>query len=737
MIVGAGPMQIPAISIAREMGLTTLVTDYNAEAPGMSLADLAEVMSTKDIEGTVRVSRQYRHRLRGVMTVGTDASVTVAAVAGSLGLPGIHFEAAENATHKLKMRKALKAAGVPVPDFGSAWTIEEAQLIANRIGFPAVVKPVDNMGARGVMKVSGPADVEKAFRNAKASSTSGEVLIEAFMDGPELSIDALIYNGEIVCTGVADRDIGLAPYFIELGHSLPSTQPEHRIGEALSVMASAIRALEITHGAAKGDIKLTASGPMVGECAARLSGGWMSSHTFPLATGYSMIRGAIEIALGDRPRVPEFTRRFAVERAIIAQPGTVVRIEGGARARAIHGVADVIIKVKAGDIVDRPQSNLDKQAHVITAADTFDEAMTIAVRAMEAISIETRKDRALTLREIDTRARGLFGKLCRACRVCDGIYCAGQVPGMGGIGTGISFTNNLTALGEYRLIQKVIHSVKRPDLRTEFLGLRLEFPAVAAPVTGAVTNMGGAITEEQYADAVVSASALAGTIAFVGDGATPGKYRIGLEAALRQRGLAIPIFKPRAHDEVIERVRAARAVGCPAVGMDIDGAAFVTMRARGQSISAKSAEELKAIIDECDVPFVVKGVMNASDAEAAVRAGARAIIVSNHGGRVMDHMPGAASVLPEIVRAVGKDVAIVLDGGIRSGEDILKGLALGADLCMIGRPVAIAAVGGGADGVELYWREIRDQIERVMILTGTQSVGGAGPAMLVREGATR
>ncbi len=734
MIIGAGPMQIPAIRIAQEMKLKTLVTDYNPDAPGLALADVPVVMSTKDIEGTVRTARQYEHVLKGVMTVGTDASLTVAAVAGALGLPGIHYDAAENATHKVKMRRTLKAAGVSVPDFLAVWTIDEARAAAERLGFPLVAKPVDNMGARGVMRVDNVTAIEGAFRHAKSCSTSGEVILEQFIEGPELSIDALVWDSQILCTGTADRIIARPPHFIELGHTLPSAMPASDQQAAIAEMQKAVKALGITFGAAKGDVKVSPRGPVIGECAARLSGGWMSSHTFPLSAGWSMIRGAIEIAIGRKPEIPAFFSRVAMERAVIAAPGRITRIDGIAHARRLPGVVDVIVKARVGDTVSAPTSNMDKQAHVIAVADTVEECDAVMRRALELVRIETKTERVLTLPDYNARARNAFGKWCRACRVCDGVFCAGMVPGMGGIGTGQSFFNNLSALARWRLQERLVHDVNRPRLAKTLFGIELSLPVLAAPVTGAVTNMGGATTEEEFAEAMVEGARSAGTLACVGDGATPEKYRIGLDAAARARGRAIPFFKPRSQEEVRTRIRSAIAAGCPAVGMDIDGAAFVTMKSRGQSVGPKTETDLRALIAECEVPFLVKGVMNPADAEAAVRAGAKAVVVGNHGGRVMDHMPGGADVLASIASAVRGDALVILDGGIRSGEDVLKGLALGADFCMIGRPVAIAAVGGGAEAVELYWRDLREQLERSMILTGTASTEGVDPAILCPAG---
>lgn len=735
LIVGAGPMQVPAIEIAREMGLSTIVTDYDPEAPGLALADVPVVMSTKDVEGTVRIARRYSNTLRGVLTVGTDASVTVAAVAGALQLPGIRYEAAEKATHKVRMREALRAAGVPVPDFRGVWAIDEARAAAAAIGFPVVLKPVDNMGARGVIRADRPEDIEAAYRHAQAASTSGEVIVEAYLDGPELSIDALVYRGEVVCWGVADRIIqNGTPHFVELGHTLPSALPPDVQARACKVMEDAMRALGITHGAAKGDVKVTKDGIFIGECAARLSGGWMSSHTFPLATGYSMIRGAIEIALGRRPEIPPLSHRVAAERCYLPKrSGRITKVEGLDAVRKMPGVAAVIERFGVDDEQPPLRSNLDKTGHVIAVGETREEVERTIRSALAAIRVETTSEpEPLTMHSIEKRARGMFGALCRACKVCDGVYCAGMVPGMGGIGTGRSFMNNLAALARYRLAERVVYDARPVDPGADFLGTPIALPVLTAPITGAKTNMGGAITEEEFCRRMVRGSIAAGTIPFVGDGATPEKYRVGLAALEEAGGKGVPVFKPRPNEAVLERIRAARAAGVLAIGMDVDGAAFVTMRAKGQVVEPKSVEDLRRFVEACeDTPFVVKGVMNPRDAEAAVAAGAKVVIVSNHGGRVMDFQPGAAEVLPDIVRAIGGDATIVLDGGIRSGEDVVKGLALGADLCMIGRPVAIAAMGGGAEGVELYYRELRAGIERVLTLTGRSRIEEIGPDVLL------
>ena len=211
MIIGGGVFQVPVIKTAKSMGLKVVVTDYNPESEGMLLADFPIEVSTRNINLTVNRAKQFHMAcpLDGVMTVGTDASQTVAAVADALNLPGIPFEVAERATDKIKMRQILQEKGVPVPQFRSVWTLDEGREALNSMTLPLVIKPCDNMGARGVRKIERPDDLIPAFREAKEASISGKLVVEEFMEGPELSLDALVYDNEIFITGVADRILSL------------------------------------------------------------------------------------------------------------------------------------------------------------------------------------------------------------------------------------------------------------------------------------------------------------------------------------------------------------------------------------------------------------------------------------------------------------------------------------------------------------------------------------------------
>lgn len=234
--------------------------------------------------------------------------------------------------------------------------------------------------------------------------------------------------------------------------------------------------------------------------------------------------------------------------------------------------------------------------------------------------------------------------------------------------------------------------------------------------------MGGALSEREFIGAIISGSRQAGSLGFSGDGADPAMYDSGVEAIAAEGGHGIAIIKPRAQDAVIERIRRAEAAGGRAVGVDIDGAGLVTMALKGQPVGPKSRAELKELVASTSLPFILKGIMTVDEAEAAVEAGAAAIVVSNHGGRILDHTPGAAEVLPAIVKAVGKHLTVLADGGVRNGLDALKLLALGADAVLVGRPLVVGAFGGGAEGVKLILDKMTAELKQAMTLTGCGSL---------------
>ncbi|QJT08156.1 alpha-hydroxy-acid oxidizing protein [Oceanidesulfovibrio marinus] len=342
------------------------------------------------------------------------------------------------------------------------------------------------------------------------------------------------------------------------------------------------------------------------------------------------------------------------------------------------------------------------------------------------------------MKEVRNTARERMKGYCRVCPVCDGRACVGEVPGMGGLGTAASFKNNIEALRKVRLNMRLLHDVKEPDTTVSVLGLDLDMPLLAAPIGGVEFNMGGKITEEEYVDAVLGGCVDKGLIGCGGDGVPPFIHESVNEAIASLGGKGIPFIKPWEGEEMWEKLEKAKNTGCSIVGMDVDAAGLVTLRKMGRPVSPKTPDELREIVakmHEWGLKFVLKGIMTPDEASLASEIGVDGIVVSNHGGRVLDHTPGTAEVLPAIADAVAGKMSILADGGVRDGVDVFKMVALGADAVMIGRPFSVAAVGGLREGVAAYIDQIKGQLVQAMVLTGSGTIKAIGRDRLYNIGA--
>lgn len=334
--------------------------------------------------------------------------------------------------------------------------------------------------------------------------------------------------------------------------------------------------------------------------------------------------------------------------------------------------------------------------------------------------------------ELKMVARERFKGSCRVCQTCNGVACTGEVPGMGGLGTGVAFRNNVAALGRHRLNLRTVHEVNQPRMSCKLFGLELAIPVIAAPIGGLNFNMKGALSEEDFVDAVIGGCSSFGTIGMTSDSPNPEGFESGLKAIRSMNGRGIPVIKPRETSKIIELAQRAADAGAPAFGMDIDAAALINMTNAGQPVGPKTVAELATIKQKTSIPFIVKGIMTRQDAEACLAAGVDSIVVSNHGGRALDHVPGTAEVLPGIAQAVKGKMTVLVDGGIRSGADVLKMLALGADAVLMGRPFALGAVGGHAQGVELMLGRLAGELRAAMVLTGSGDAADVSPDVLYK-----
>ncbi|MCL2805437.1 MAG: ATP-grasp domain-containing protein [Treponema sp.] len=397
IILGAGVMQGPAIKIAKELRFHTVVLDGSKDAPCICQADQFVQIDLKDKESIETYARSLKGKI-GIMTAGTDFSASVAWVAEKLGLPGIPYKTALKASDKGLMRACFSEAGLPSPPFA---VISESSFdIPDYLQFPLVIKPVDNMGSRGCRRVNAKEEFIEAAKSAIGFSRSGKAIAESYMDGPEFSVDAIVYKGEITICGLADRHIFFPPYFIEMGHTMPTENKEENA--ILETFCRGVHALGLANkeniGAAKGDIKLTSNGPMIGEIAARLSGGYMSGWTYPYSSGVLPTKAAILAAMGRKPEGLVPTRKWTcAERAFISIPGKVKQIIQGNTQ-----VNDIFIRIKEGDNVSFPENNVTKCGNVIASAKNREDAINAAETAAKSFLIR--------LDPCDTQTRDFLAK---------------------------------------------------------------------------------------------------------------------------------------------------------------------------------------------------------------------------------------------------------------------------------------------------------------------------------------
>ncbi|HZQ02960.1 MAG TPA: ATP-grasp domain-containing protein [Gaiellaceae bacterium] len=396
LFVGAGRHQRRAILRAKELGLRVAAVDGDPDALGLREADIARVVDFADVQAVLRAVR--RLRIDGVLTISADRAVpVVAAVAEALGLPGIGVRAAHLMTHKVAMRRELADAGVPQPRFAALRRLSERRRAADEVGFPAVLKPADSGGQRGVFRVESLDEVESHLHEALAASPTGEAILEEFVDGTEMNGIVIARAGETIPLTLSDR---LRPPGIGFGvgwiHVYPATVFGDQLAESERVALHAVRALGLRTGIAFPQLIAAAGGRVVVvECAARVPGGQMADLVRH-AVGVDLIEVQLRMALGeelpDELVLPKFRQPLAV-RFLTASPGPlplgrVRRVGSLEKVLAFPGVVQAETYLEPGEVIRPVRLDDDRRGFVIAVADTNLEALERAEAAARLVDVE-------------------------------------------------------------------------------------------------------------------------------------------------------------------------------------------------------------------------------------------------------------------------------------------------------------------------------------------------------------
>ena len=325
-------------------------------------------------------------------------------------------------------------------------------------------------------------------------------------------------------------------------------------------------------------------------------------------------------------------------------------------------------------------------------------------------------------KDVLEKARGNIGPYCKACAVCNGKACGNSMPGPGSKGPGNGAARNYDAWQKIFVNMDTICSNATPDTSFKLFGREFGLPIFTAPIGALPMHYSDAYDDFAYNDILIPTAVECGSASFTGDGVDPEIMKRSVAAMVKVGGVGVPTIKPWNNEAVFEKLDILNEQGIFAAAMDIDGAGLPFLKAMNPNAGSKPVADLKAVIDYAKMPFIVKGIMTVAGAQKAVEAGAAGIVVSNHGGRVLGQTRATADVLPEIAEAVAGKCVIFVDGGIRTGVDVFKALALGADAVLIGRPFVPAVYGGEAEGAKLLFAKLKAELVDTMTMCGAHSL---------------
>jgi biotin carboxylase len=396
LFVGAGRHQRRALQRVKELGARVVAVDRNPDAPGLAIVDRGEVVDFGDVGAVAEVAR--RHRVGGVMTFAADRAVpVVAGVAEATGLPGIGTETAHLMTNKIAMRRRLADAGVSQPRFAAIRHVREVRAATEAVGFPAVLKPADSAGQRGLFLVASRDDVERRLHASLAHSTDEEAILESYHPGQEVNGLLVARGGEVTVVTLSDRRRPPGRGFgVAVAHVYPSTLFGHALEEVERVGRSTVHALRLRDGIAYPQVIWGEDGvARLIEVAARIPAGQMDLVA-RYGVGVDLVAIALRQALGqpvpDELVAPRIQQPMAIS-FLTAQPGPLpigrlVRVSGLERVLAFPGVVEADVYLQEGETIRPVQVDGDRRGYVIALGATNLDAVERAEAAARLLNVE-------------------------------------------------------------------------------------------------------------------------------------------------------------------------------------------------------------------------------------------------------------------------------------------------------------------------------------------------------------
>lgn len=392
MILGASALQVPAIKKAKELGYQIILVDYDANAVGFPLADIKLVVSTLDQEEVYRQALIYKPDV--VITSTSDGPVRTAAyVNEKLGKqPDLSYKDSLCATIKNYMRDRLKENHLPIPEYYAVNNFNEFTEAVRKLEGCCIIKPADNAGSRGVVLLTGssfPSNEQllQAYEYSRENARGGVVMVEEYMTGPEVSVEAMTVNEETTIVTITDKFITPPPYFVEIAHSEPSILDEETQEQICQITKKALKAIGLINAPSHTEIKVTKEGPKIVELAARLGGDFITSKLVPLSTGVDMVGNSVLLATGANVDLTPTRQNGSAIHFIQGAEGILKNIVVDEEIYQLEGIEEVSLYKKPGDLTHSTRSSNDRLGHIITTGKTASEALERAKKALSYIHI--------------------------------------------------------------------------------------------------------------------------------------------------------------------------------------------------------------------------------------------------------------------------------------------------------------------------------------------------------------
>ncbi|HLG94749.1 MAG TPA: ATP-grasp domain-containing protein [Bryobacteraceae bacterium] len=389
-ILGAGQWQVPTIRLAKQLGYRVFVTDMYAERPGYQLADNFAVVDISDRDATLRAAREQH--VNGIVCDTTDVGVpTMAWVADQMGLAGIGYETALNFTNKYRMRSITSAAGLPNPPYKLARKLSEAYRASSAIGWPVVVKPTDNQSSRGVRIVACPSQLEWAFSEAVRQSRTGDVLVEGFLEGTEVTVESFCCDGTVHVAGISDKDHFAQRPEVASRLTYPADFDPIVLERIEQVNRNVIRALGLKTGICHAEYIVVGAQPYLVEIAARGAGSRVYSHIVPYLSGAPVPQAYLRFAVGEDMQIKanKDSSRAANLAFFCFRPGRVQSIEGLEKAAQLPGVEEILLEFAAGDILREPTDDRSRPGLALVFGKTREEVLATTAAVFQAVQVRT------------------------------------------------------------------------------------------------------------------------------------------------------------------------------------------------------------------------------------------------------------------------------------------------------------------------------------------------------------